>query len=222
MPNPLDLIWRAYGITLDAFGVVRRSLSIAAPERTAVLQGSQFAKPASNQNILDALDAAQEELDDQTVMFLYATFEATLRDHVTDQAPLLATSTHPGPQFGPNLEAWFTEFCKETRMDRVITLFEPWATSTGIAQAGTIRKYRHWLAHGKRGAAPPSVLPQFAYKLTDQLSEVMRPRMTNSVRHRVRVDHPDSTERSAVVAPSSILMLLFGGLTAPSAVSRGQ
>jgi hypothetical protein len=163
MPNPLDSIWRAYGITLDSYGVVRRSLSLAAPERAAVLQGGQFVSAANDQAILDALDVAQEELDDQTVMFLYATFEATLRDHVTAQGPLLAGAVQPGPQFGPNLEAWFTEFCKDIRMDKVVSLFEPWAAATGIAQAGSIRKYRHWLAHGKRGAVPPSVTPQFAY-----------------------------------------------------------
>ena len=163
MPNPLDAIWRAYGITLDSYGVVRRSLSLAAPERAVVLQGGQFAVAANDQEILDALDAAQEELDDQAVMFLYATFEATLRDHIAAQAPLLATAAQPGPQFGSNLQMWLIEICKETRMDKVIDLFEPWAGATGITQAGSIRKYRHWLAHGKRGPIPTSVTPQFAY-----------------------------------------------------------
>jgi hypothetical protein len=163
MSNPLDAIWRAHGITLDSYGVVRRSLPLAAPDRAAVLHGSEFATAANDQAILDALDAAQEELEDQTVMFLYATFEATLRDHVTAQGSLLGAAAQPGSQFGPNLQAWFTELCKETRMDKVVVLFEPWAGAVGVGQAGSIRKYRHWLAHGKRGAAPPSVTPQFAY-----------------------------------------------------------
>lgn len=163
MANPLDFIWRAHGITLDSYGVVRRSLSLLAPERAAALHGSQFAAAASDQEILDALDAAEGELDEQTVMFLYATFEATLRDHVTAQGPLLGAAVQPGPQFGPNIQAWFTELCRDARMDKVVGLFEPWAGAIGIAQAGSIRKYRHWLAHGKRGAVPPSVAPPFAY-----------------------------------------------------------
>lgn len=161
MPNPLDSIWRAYGITLDSYGVVRRSLSLA--QRALALQGGQFATMNNDQEILDALDAAQEELDDQTVMFLYAAFEARLRDHVTAQGHHLAAAAQPGPQFGPNLQNWFIELCNETRMDKVVALFESWAGPTGVAQAGSIRKYRHWLAHGKRGAIPPSVTPQLAY-----------------------------------------------------------
>src|ERR1700678_296748 len=153
MPNPLDSIWRSYGITLDSYGMVRRSLSLSAPERAAVLQGSQFATAANDQEILDSLDAAQDESDDQAIMFLCATFEATLRDHVIAQGALLGAAAQPGLQFGPNLQAWFAELCKDTRMDKVVALFETW----GVAQAGSIRKYRHWLAHGKRGAAPPSV-----------------------------------------------------------------
>jgi hypothetical protein len=163
MPNPLDSIWEAYGITLDSYRVVRRSVSLGPAERTAVLQSGQFATAANDSDIFDALDRAQDELDDQTVMFLYATFEAALRDHLTAQGPLLLAAVQPGPQFGPNLQAWFTETCKDTRMDKVVVLFEPWAGALGIAQAGSIRKYRHWLAHGKRGAGPPSVTPQFAY-----------------------------------------------------------
>ncbi len=163
MPNPLNSTWRAYGITRDSYGVVRRSISLTASQRALTLQGSRFALAADDQEIFDSLDAAQGELDDQTVMFLYATFEATLRDHIIAQGPLLAAAARPGIQFGPNLEAWFTEICKDTRMDKVVVLFESWAGATAVAQAGSIRKYRQWLAHGKRGAGPPSVTPQFAY-----------------------------------------------------------
>jgi hypothetical protein len=80
MPNPLDPIWSAHGITLDAYGVVRRALQLPPAERAAAIHGSQFAAVANDQAILDGLDTPQDELDDQTVMFLYATFEATLRD----------------------------------------------------------------------------------------------------------------------------------------------
>jgi hypothetical protein len=163
MPNPLDPIWKAHGITLDAYSVVRRSLQLPPAERAASLQGGQFAAAVNDQEILDALDAAEDELDDQSVMFLYATVEATLRDHVTGHGVLLFPAAVPGPQFGSSLQAWFIELCKDTRMDKVVGLFEPWAGQVGVAQAGSIRKYRHWLAHGKRGAVPQAVTPQFAY-----------------------------------------------------------
>lgn len=163
MPNPLDPIWHAYAITLDAYAVVRRSLGLGPAERAATLQGSRFATASTDQETLDLLDTAQDEADDQTVMFLYATFEASLRDHLSSQGTLLAGATQPGPQFGPGMQAWFIELCRDIRMDKVIELFLPWAGQVAVAQAGSIRKYRHWLAHGKRGSAPPSVAPLFAY-----------------------------------------------------------
>jgi len=109
------------------------------------------------------LDTAQELIDDQAVLFLYATFEAVLRDHVVAQAGHLIGAIHPSAQFGLNMQAWFADICRETRMDKVVDLFSPSVSQTLIAQAGSIRKYRHWLAHGKRGAVPPSVTPLFAY-----------------------------------------------------------
>lgn len=43
------------------------------------------------------------------------------------------------------------------------SLFTPWAGAQLVTQAHAIRDYRHWLAHGKRTAAPPSVAPNAAY-----------------------------------------------------------
>ncbi len=162
MPNPLDPIWQSHNTTQDSFRVVRRSLGLNTATRAVALHGGQFL-PATDQQILDLLDAAQDQIDDQTVMFLYATFEAALRDHIVAQASLFAGATLPSAQLGLNMQTWFTELCSETRMDRVVGLFFPSASQTLIAQAGSIRKYRHWLAHGKRGAVPPSVTPLFAY-----------------------------------------------------------
>ena len=163
MPNPLDPIWNAHGITLDAYGVVRRALTLGAVERAAALQGGQFAIAANDAQIEALLDSAEDALDEQTVMFLYATFEAALRDHVAAQAPLLGPAAAPGPQFGTDLQSWFAKQAQRAFLDSVVSLFAPWAGATLITQANAIRDYRHWLAHGKRTAAPPSVAPNSAY-----------------------------------------------------------
>jgi hypothetical protein len=148
---------------MDAFGVVRRALALDAMVRAQVLQGGQFAA-ASDQQILDLLDAAQDEVDDQAVLFLYATFEARLREHIVAQSGLLTGATQPSAQFGQNLHGWFNDLCRDARMDKVLDLFVPSVNQVLIAQVGSIRKYRHWLAHGRRGLAVPSVTPLFAYR----------------------------------------------------------
>jgi hypothetical protein len=163
MPNPLDPIWNAHGITLDAYSVVRRTLALGAAERAAVLSGGQFAAPATDVQVEAFLDTAEDALDEQTVMFLFATFEATLRDHIAAQGPLLGSANAPGPQFGPDLQKWFAQQASRAYLDSVVQLFAPWAGLTLITQAKAIGDYRHWLAHGKRAAAKPSVAPNVAY-----------------------------------------------------------
>jgi hypothetical protein len=61
------------------------------------------------------------------------------------------------------LQNWFENQVKRAYLDSVVGLFAPWAGATLVTQANAIRDYRHWLAHGKRAAAPPSVAPNSAY-----------------------------------------------------------
>jgi len=161
MTNPLETTWDSFNTVIDSFEVVNRASAMGAT-RTTSFQLTKFAS-ASDQQILNMLGAAMDQIEEQTVMFVYAKFEAVLRDHLTAQANLLAVAANPTPQFGLNLEGWFVELCKETRMDKVVDLFLPTVPQSKIADLGVIRKYRHWLAHGKRGPAVPSVTPLFAY-----------------------------------------------------------
>jgi len=130
-------------------------------ERRGLRRG-QFSA-ATDQQILGLLDTAQDTIDEQAVMFLYATFEAALRGHIAAQAGVFVGVTHPTAQFGLNMKSWFADLCDDTRMNQVVDLFKPSVNQDIVAQVGTIRTYRHWLAHGKRGAGPPSVTPVFAY-----------------------------------------------------------
>ena len=165
MPNPLDPIWRSYDVIQESLGVIRLSLDLSS--RSTTLYGTQFAT-LSNAEITERLDAAGHDADDQAVLFLYATFESALRDHVVAQAGRLAAADSPNAQFGIELQAWFAALCRDARMDGISALFAP-AVGTALAPlVGSIRKYRHWLAHGKRGTAPPSVAPQFVYTTLTQ------------------------------------------------------
>jgi hypothetical protein len=49
-------------------------------------------------------------------------------------------------------------------MDDLTDLFVAVVGQAIIAQIGNIRTYRHWLAHGRRWAQPPTVSPVFAYQ----------------------------------------------------------
>jgi hypothetical protein len=61
------------------------------------------------------------------------------------------------------LQNWFVNQVTRAFLDSVVGLFARWAGGTLVTQANAIRGYRHWLAHGKRTASPPSVAPNSAY-----------------------------------------------------------
>ncbi len=161
MPNPLDPQWQSYNDTQESLALIRR-LSEVPGTRTATLHGTSFAAMA-DAAVDAAISVAKQELNAQTVLFLYATFESALRDDLSARSTALATAPGPHPAFGLDLATWFTDLVDDVRMDGVTRLYAPAAGPLLVAMIGNIRKYRHWLAHGRRGTAPPAVTPQFTY-----------------------------------------------------------
>lgn len=163
MPNPLGPIWDAYLTALAALKVVKRCATVSGVNRAKAFSNTRFAG-LTNPQCIGLLDAAQTEVDDAAVLALYAAFEARVRDHVVGQAHLLHGALLPSPAFGVALAGSFAEFCERNRMDNLAGLFTSAVGPSVIAQLGTIRAYRHWLAHGRRGTKPPIVAPRFAYQ----------------------------------------------------------
>ncbi len=169
MSNPLDPILKSYSVTIDAIDVVRRTLA-GSGAGAATVGGSQFVS-LSTADSITLLDAAAETAGEQSVMFLYAAFEATLRAHVVAQGSRLRWVYQPNAQFGVDLQRWYEGLCKHARMDDVAQLFDPLVkpvNPTWKQTMDTVRKYRHWLAHGKRGLIPPTVTPLFAHRFLSE------------------------------------------------------
>lgn len=163
MPNPLDPLWNAYQTTRASLKVVKRCMTVASVDRAKAFSNTRFGG-LTDQQCIDLLDAAQTEVDDAAILSLYATFEARLRDHVAAQTPLLHAANQPSAAFGVALAGSFNEYCARNRMDDLADLFLASVGQVVLAQVGNIRTYRHWLAHGRRWAQPPTVTPPFAYQ----------------------------------------------------------
>jgi hypothetical protein len=163
MSNPLDPIWDAYETARFALKVVRRCVTVTGIDKARALSNTRF-HGLPEQQCIDLVDVAQTELDDSVILSLYATFEARLRDHVSKHATLLHAAQQPSPDFGVALAVSFSNYCDANRMDDLTDLFVAVVGQAIIAQIGNIRTYRHWLAHGRRWAQPPTVSPVFAYQ----------------------------------------------------------
>ena len=138
-------------------------MTVAGINRAKAFSNTRFAG-LTDQQCIDLLDTAQTEVDDAAILSLYASFEARLRDHVGQQAPLLHVAQQPSPDFGVALATSFSEYCDRSRMDDLADLFASAVGQVAVAKVGNIRTYRHWLAHGRRWAQPPTVTPVFAYQ----------------------------------------------------------
>jgi hypothetical protein len=96
-------------------------------------------------------------------------FEAEVRDHI-------------GVEIEPQVKAITHIVLKAAADDAVIDvqsgsfglLMEKYKPSVGsdlIEMVNQVRRYRNWVAHGRRGDLPPDVTPRLAY---DRLSEFLK------------------------------------------------
>jgi hypothetical protein len=170
MSNPLDSILAAYETTRNAFKVLHRCVKFGPAWQERPFRNTTFHRQEPGR-IAQRLDEANAELDKLALFSLYAGFEARLRDHVSGHAGLLRSAAGPDRQFGEALADEFGAYIGGPRFGKLIELFGHAVGEDLIAKAGAIRKFRHWVAHGRRGPAPPSVPPRAAYKtLTEFLT----------------------------------------------------
>ncbi|MBM4032887.1 MAG: hypothetical protein FJ291_14020 [Planctomycetes bacterium] len=163
MTSPLEPVWDAYQTALHAFKVVERCATVPDIDEERPFRNTRFHRETV-ERCEGLLESARRELNALVVLGLYAAFEARVREHLTQQGQLLRSAGAPDVEFGQALAEHFGRYCdEEQRMDRFVELFAHAVGDTLIAQVGQIRKYRHWVAHGRRGKAPPGTQPRFAY-----------------------------------------------------------
>jgi len=172
MTNPLDPIWDAFQTVTNALKVVRRcTTQLPSADAERPLRNTRFHR-VPQADCLQLLASAEERVEDHTVLGLCAAFETALRRHLAQQSQHFRTHANdPDAQFGQKLAVVYEDYCENARMDDIAALFSSTVGSTLVAQAGHIRQYRHWVAHGQRWTAPPPASARFAY---ETLTEFLR------------------------------------------------
>jgi hypothetical protein len=135
-------------------------------------------------NVLRAVDADQmareaklveDELDDLAVLVLFSVFEATVRDLVEEQvAPEVAGLRHPTlVKAGKDV----LRAIEEGSFFQILEPFKSAAVNDLVEQINQIRRYRNWVAHGRRPEKKPGAMvePAVAYQRLKQFLALIQP-----------------------------------------------
>lgn len=119
--------------------------------------------------VLAETKAGLDPFDDIAVLVLFSVFEAEVRDHVGEEIePQLKSITHPV------LKASADDAVIDVKSGSFGRLMEKYKPSVGpdlVEMVNQVRRYRNWVAHGRRGDLPSDVTPQAAY---ERLSEFLK------------------------------------------------
>ncbi len=101
-----------------------------------------------------------DDLEDLCVLLLFSVFEATVRERaLTDVSDELPTLRHPAL-----VQAMETlnDTISHGSFYRVLEAYKGLDADL-VEEVNQVRRYRNWVAHGRRGAQPDNVGPDVAY-----------------------------------------------------------
>jgi hypothetical protein len=145
-PDPIQVL-RYYSQALEALGTLRQSL-LAALGKGGLSPGNPFRGMTAEQMDED-LKRFRKELDDQVVMSLVASFEATIQ--VDFQKRIDARLKDSVSRALRKLK--YKVASKRWKWVDIDLILEVWKQESGhkaaIGQLKSLMLYRHWLAHGR-------------------------------------------------------------------------
>jgi hypothetical protein len=111
-----------------------------------------------------------EDLDDLGVLLMFSVFEAIVRDRAwIDVMDSLPDTLHPAVEHAINeLE----KDIKSGSFGRVTEAFKSLDHDL-VEKVNQVRRYRNWVAHGRRGQQPNAVTPEEAFKRLTEFLERM-------------------------------------------------
>ncbi|HLW64799.1 MAG TPA: hypothetical protein VKS79_05720 [Gemmataceae bacterium] len=108
-----------------------------------------------------------EFIDDLAIVVLFSVFEQVVRSHVQIEAAAEVDKIlHPilRKAAGDAIEQIETG-----SFARVVEPYKPAGNADLIEEVNQVRRYRNWVAHGRRGEQPPIVDPKTAYQRLSRL-----------------------------------------------------
>ncbi len=172
----LDEAWEWYKETHEQLKLWRRILDKywdQLPWQGSLERDDRFRSLDENRSIASS-NLALGELDDLAVLVLFSVFESMVRSRVSEEVEkevvekgiihvVLVKATNDAIERIEN-GSFYHVLEPYKSLDRDL-----------VEQVNQVRKYRNWVAHGKRGASPSTVDPRAAYDRLLRLWQVISP-----------------------------------------------
>jgi hypothetical protein len=134
------------------------------------LQGDNVFRTLDSGRLAKDAETVQKELDDLAVLVLFSVFEAIVRDLVVGQIrPEVEGLQHA---FLKGTSEEILQRVTEGSFFNVLEPFKSLATNDLIEQVNQVRRFRNWVAHGRRPLSPGEQLtlvqPREAYERLKQ------------------------------------------------------
>jgi hypothetical protein len=117
-------------------------------------------KELTSAEILDGSRSVLDDLDDLCVLLLFSVFEATIRERV-----LAEVEAESPPLRHLTIKRALDEMREGIEHGSFFRVLEPYkdVDANLIEQVNQVRRYRNWVAHGRRTDQPAAVNPTTAY-----------------------------------------------------------
>jgi hypothetical protein len=166
----LDDAWRWYVATrqnLERMNRLARKYWAVLPWEGALGQDDEF-RTLESSDVETETRGSVAFIDDLAVVVLFPVFEQAVRGQVGEQVRSeVATLSHPVMLRAAEDALRAVE---EGSFFRVLEPYKTEGHADLIEEVNQVRRYRNWVAHGRRGDQPPSVTPVAAY---DRLSRFL-------------------------------------------------
>ena len=171
--NTLGDAWEWYTSTKRSLKLVRR---LARNHWNCWGESSSLGRDSHFRNVKadelgEEAESAEQHLDDFAVFVLFSVFEGEVRELILDKtAPERAAVRHPA------LVGWVKDVEDSLRTGSfglLLAKLKTPATNALIEHVNQVRKYRNWVAHGRRGRPEEVVTPPEAYQRLRSLLDAL-------------------------------------------------
>jgi hypothetical protein len=159
----LDEAWAWYSTTreqLGLFGRFGRKHWASLPWDGELGRDEKF-KALESRAIVDNVSLCLEHLDDFAVLILFAAFESIIREKVRT-----AIEAEAGGLQHPFVVQMLGKAIEDIEHGSIFRVLEPFKGNVAelTEEVNQVRRYRNWVAHGRRTPQPDAVDPLTAYK----------------------------------------------------------